>query len=84
VGHRRLTNQMRGSPGRATPAGVGEDDLPHRLADGLVAKYGEVWRFTVQDGAFLSAGGRALVFEIAPVTAYGFGKGPYSHTRWRF
>jgi len=24
------------------------------------------------------------VFEVTPVTAYGFGKGGYSHTRWRF
>jgi hypothetical protein len=26
----------------------------------------------------------AHVFEVRPVRAYGFGKEPYSHTRWRF
>lgn len=29
-------------------------------------------------------GGGALVFEVAPVSAFGFGKGTYSQTRWRF
>jgi hypothetical protein len=37
------------------------------------------------DGAFLNnVGGEALVYEVAPVQAFGFGKGAYSQTRWRF
>jgi nitroimidazol reductase NimA-like FMN-containing flavoprotein (pyridoxamine 5'-phosphate oxidase superfamily) len=56
-----------------------------RVADAYVAKYGEVWRFDVRDGAFHHDAGTALVFEVAPRTAFGFGKGErFSQTRWRF
>ncbi|GAB2975672.1 pyridoxamine 5'-phosphate oxidase family protein [Amycolatopsis acidiphila] len=57
-----------------------------RIAEAYEAKYGSEWRFTVSDdGAFLNTyGDEALVYEIAPVTAFGFGKGLYSQTRWRF
>jgi nitroimidazol reductase NimA-like FMN-containing flavoprotein (pyridoxamine 5'-phosphate oxidase superfamily) len=56
------------------------------VADAYVSKYGEEWRFTVRAGAFLNPeGGEALVYEVRPKTAFGFGKGePYSQTRWRF
>jgi hypothetical protein len=40
--------------------------------------------FDVYDATFHHGPGEAWVFEVAPVTAYGFGKGEYSHTRWRF
>lgn len=54
-----------------------------RLADLYASKLD--WRYTVRDGAFQGAGGEALVFEVAPQTAFGFGKGePFSQTRWRF
>ena len=47
------------------------------------SKYG--WDFAVQDGAFFSDGGRAPVFRVAPITAFGFEKGDTSgQTRWRF
>jgi general stress protein 26 len=56
-----------------------------RLADAYEAKYGSEWRFEVGDDAFLNqAGHRAVVFEVAPVRAFGFRKGDYSQTRWRF
>jgi len=55
-----------------------------RVADAYVSKYGEEWRFEVRDGALHRDPGEAWVFEVAPVTAYAFGKGEYSHTRWRF
>ncbi|MGW2561829.1 pyridoxamine 5'-phosphate oxidase family protein [Streptomyces sp. NPDC001514] len=57
-----------------------------RLAEAWAAKYGPDWRFEVRDEAFHSqAGGRALVFEVTPRTAFGFGKGEtFSQTRWRF
>ncbi|MEV4969965.1 pyridoxamine 5'-phosphate oxidase family protein [Streptomyces scopuliridis] len=48
------------------------------------AKYGAEWHFDVQDGGFAGGHGVALVFEVAPRTAFGFGKAPYSQTRWRF
>lgn len=56
-----------------------------RLADVYEAKYGEEWHFDIGDGVFVNdASSPALVYELAPVTAYGFGKGEYSHTRWSF
>jgi hypothetical protein len=41
----------------------------------------------VRDGAFYLEGGETevLVYELAPTTAFGFGKGEsFSQTRWRF
>ncbi len=55
-----------------------------RLADAYVAKYGEDWRFAVGDGVFTHEAGEALVFAVAPTTVFGFGKDPYSQTRWTF
>jgi nitroimidazol reductase NimA-like FMN-containing flavoprotein (pyridoxamine 5'-phosphate oxidase superfamily) len=57
-----------------------------RVADAYVAKYGEAWRFGIRDGEFVHSHGSssALVYEVAPVTAFGFGKGEFSQTRWRF
>jgi pyridoxine/pyridoxamine 5'-phosphate oxidase len=57
-----------------------------RMADAYVAKYGEDWRFTVRDGAVEGNHDNvALVFEVAPTTVFGFGKGAvFSQTRWRF
>lgn len=64
-----------------------------RIADRFESKYGSDWRFTVRDGAFHHGSGSlreedtdaAFVFEVAPVTAFGFGKGEtFSQTRWRF
>jgi hypothetical protein len=55
------------------------------LADDWVAKYGEEWRFDVGEDAFLHRGGdgEALVFAVHATTAFGFGKDPYSQTRWQ-
>jgi nitroimidazol reductase NimA-like FMN-containing flavoprotein (pyridoxamine 5'-phosphate oxidase superfamily) len=56
-----------------------------RIAEAYEAKYGDDWRFTVRHGAFVNNfGGEALVYEVAPITAFGFGKGTFSQTRWRF
>jgi general stress protein 26 len=72
---------------------VTDEALLQRVADAYVAKYGEAWRFTVRDGAFFHGEGsvreehtnRALVYEIVPTTAFGFGRGAtFSQTRWRF
>jgi catechol 2,3-dioxygenase-like lactoylglutathione lyase family enzyme/general stress protein 26 len=66
-------------------ARVTDDAKLRDIADAYVAKYGSDWRFTVRDGAFHHEGGTALVFEVVPSTAFGFGKGqPFSQTRWRF
>ena len=68
--------------------------LLRTLAEEWVAKYGEVWRFDVRDGAFAHEGSRlhhedltgvAFVFEVAPAKAFAFARGDqYSQTRWRF
>jgi nitroimidazol reductase NimA-like FMN-containing flavoprotein (pyridoxamine 5'-phosphate oxidase superfamily) len=64
---------------------VSDDAKLQSIADAYESKYGSDWHFTVRDGAFHSGGGEALVFEVAPTTAFGFGKGePFSQTRWRF
>ena len=64
---------------------IREEAKLRRIADAYVAKYGSEWRFDVVDGAFShSDGAVALVFEVAPVKAFGFGKGAFSQTRWRF
>jgi general stress protein 26 len=58
-----------------------------RLADAWLAKYGEEWHFEVGYRVFrhsAGGGGAAWVFAIRPRTIYGFGKDPYSQTRWRF
>jgi general stress protein 26 len=72
---------------------VTDEGTLHRLAEAWVAKYGEDWRFTVEDGAFRHGDeslrgddpGTAIVFTVAPETAFGFGKGAvFSQTRYRF
>jgi catechol 2,3-dioxygenase-like lactoylglutathione lyase family enzyme/uncharacterized pyridoxamine 5'-phosphate oxidase family protein len=68
--------------GRA--ARVTDDAKLRRVAAAYESKYGSDWRFTVRDGAFHHESGTALVFEVAPSTAFGFGKGEFSQTRWRF
>ena len=70
-------------------ARVTDDAELRRVADAYESKYGSDWRFEVRDGAFFHeeahGGGMAVVYEVAPVTAFGFGKGSeFSQTRWRF
>jgi nitroimidazol reductase NimA-like FMN-containing flavoprotein (pyridoxamine 5'-phosphate oxidase superfamily) len=63
---------------------VTDDDQLRRVAAAFEDKYGDEWQFDVADGAFHHGAGEAHVFRVAPARAYGFGKAPYSHTRWRF
>jgi nitroimidazol reductase NimA-like FMN-containing flavoprotein (pyridoxamine 5'-phosphate oxidase superfamily) len=71
-------------------ARVSDDARLRRIAEAYVAKYGPDWRFGVRDGHFVHQGVHegaepVLVFEVAPVTAFGFRKGEeFSQTRWRF
>jgi hypothetical protein len=58
--------------------------LLQRVADAFLAKYGSDWAFEVGgDGAFRGHG-VSLVYQLAPAQGLGFGKGPFSHTRWDF
>jgi hypothetical protein len=64
-------------------AKVRDDAEPWRVADTYLSKYGSDWRFAVRDGALYhdpgslrgTDTGEALVYEVAPSTASGFGKG---------
>ena len=38
----------------------------------------------LRDGTFIAEGGTTALFEVRPETAFGFGKGAFSQTRWRF
>jgi hypothetical protein len=59
-----------------------------KVAATYESKYGA--RFTAPEGTWFGLGdairsGDALVFRVAPATAFGFGKGmQYSQTRWSF
>jgi len=63
---------------------VDDDAKLAPIAAAYEAKYGSGWHFEVRDGAFHHEGGEALVFQLTPATAFGFGKGAFSQTRWRF
>ena len=64
---------------------VRDDARLQRVADVYEAKYGREWHYEVRAGAFHHEPGEAWVFEVAPTTVFGFGKGATaSQTRWRF
>jgi nitroimidazol reductase NimA-like FMN-containing flavoprotein (pyridoxamine 5'-phosphate oxidase superfamily) len=48
-------------------------------------KYGPPFQFTVREGVFYGEGGEAHVYLVAPIKAFGYGRGEvFSATRWRF
>jgi hypothetical protein len=59
-----------------------------RVADTYESKYGA--HFAAPNGTWSGLGdascrAEALVYRVAPMTGFGFGKGkPFSQTRWRF
>ena len=56
-----------------------------RVADAFLTKYGNDWAFEVADDGTFNGPGGALVYQLKPTQALGFGKGhPFSHTRWDF
>jgi nitroimidazol reductase NimA-like FMN-containing flavoprotein (pyridoxamine 5'-phosphate oxidase superfamily) len=62
---------------------VSDDARLQRVADTYASKYD--WHYTVRDGAFHGDSGNiAVVYEVTPTTVFGFGKGTFSQTRWRF
>jgi hypothetical protein len=65
---------------------VVDEPILQRVADAFGSKYEEPFNFTIRDFAFANdGGGKALVFEVRPVTAFGFGRGnTFSQTRWVF
>ena len=45
---------------------------------------GKSWRFEPSDGVFRHEAGEALVYGVRPTKVLAFGKGTFSHTRYRF
>jgi hypothetical protein len=68
---------------------VSDDAQLRRVAGTFNSKYvaregAKVWDFAVHDGVFLVDGGACLLYEVRPTTVFGFAKGEFSQTRWRF
>lgn len=64
---------------------VSDEARLQAVADRYASKYDPPFHFTVRDGAFYGEGGAALVYEVTPTRAFGFGRGEsFSQTRWRF
>jgi hypothetical protein len=65
---------------------VTDDALLRRVAGLYATKYGSDWHYDVRDGMIVGLRDNiALVFAVAPTTAFGFGKGVrFSQTRWQF
>ena len=82
------TNTQRGMDLVVEGDAVRVTDQPalQRLAEAWESKYGPDWHFDVGENAFVPHGGEgeAWVFAVHPSTAFGFGKSPFSQTRWRF
>jgi general stress protein 26 len=56
-----------------------------RLGEMYASKYGPDWLLVAVDGALRGPDGNvAVVYGITPTVAFGFGKGEFSQTRWRF
>jgi hypothetical protein len=54
-----------------------------RIADAYVAKYGEVWRFTVGDGVFDDGqGGPTAVYRVEASKVIAFAKEPHGQTTY--
>lgn len=66
---------------------VTDRDTLERLAAAWATKWTGQWRFQVADGGFAQtdAGGDGpvLVFAVKPAKVLAFGKGEFSHTRYR-
>lgn len=59
------------------------------VADAFAAKYlpregAKVFHSDLRNGTFIADDGGNLLYEVAPSTVFGFGKGEFSQTRWRF
>jgi Pyridoxamine 5'-phosphate oxidase len=65
---------------------VTDNTLLRRVADLYEAKYGPDWHYDVRDSMIVGLRDNiALVFAVAPTTAFGFGKGAvFSQTSWQF
>ena len=68
---------------------VRDNERRQQVADGYAAKYlprasAKIFHAGLRDGSFLTEAGDNLLFEVRPSVVFGFGKGAFSQTRWRF
>jgi nitroimidazol reductase NimA-like FMN-containing flavoprotein (pyridoxamine 5'-phosphate oxidase superfamily) len=63
---------------------VTDDGTLQRLADAWRTKWDGRWEFQAREGAFHHDVGTALVFSVTPSKVLAFGKGTFTHTRYRF
>jgi len=63
---------------------VRTDGRPHVTPVVAVWMDGDDWAFEVADDGTFGGHGTSLVYQLIPVQALGFRKGPFSHTRWDF
>ena len=73
--------------GEAVP--VGDPERRRAVADGFAAKYlpregAKIFHADMRDGSFLGEGSTNVLYEVRPSAVFGFGKGAFSQTRWRF
>ncbi len=70
-------------------ATIDDPERRREVADGFAAKYlpregAKIFHADIRDGSFLGEGGTNLLFEVTPTVVFGFGKGAFSQTGWRF
>jgi general stress protein 26 len=63
---------------------VTDEPTLQRLAAAWTTKWDGRWHFQASNGSFRHAAGEALVFSVQPTKVLGFGKGTFSHTRYKF
>lgn len=68
--------------GKAAP--ITDQPTLERLADAWASKWDGRWEFEPIDGGFRHEAGVALVYRVVPDKVLAFGKGVFSHTRFRF
>jgi hypothetical protein len=64
---------------------VSDNSTLETVASAFAGKYEPPFNFKARDFAAYGEGGQALVFEVTPRRAFGYGRGErFSATRWRF
>jgi hypothetical protein len=63
---------------------IKDSPLLRGVADAYREKYGDAWSFQVTGASFVNRGIKSIVFELPPDIVFGFGKDPFSQTRYRF